>query len=134
MGASSRLQKSSRGACRLKVDQRRYCRGSDGRYGWKEFFDLHTTRCSVCLIPSSTATKRQHRTPSTQDRRKWVTAKTADATEQAIFRDAWGNHQICVVGTVRYKDGNGVARDTAFFRVLDDDGESFVLSPHDAEM
>jgi hypothetical protein len=63
-----------------------------------------------------------------------VTAKTSDATEEAIFRDAWDNHQLCAVGVVRYKDGNGIGRDTGFFRVLDDDGEKFVLSPHDAEM
>ncbi|WP_079535971.1 hypothetical protein [Bradyrhizobium lablabi] len=66
--------------------------------------------------------------------RRSVTAKTSDATDQAIARDAWGNHQLCAVGIVRYKDGNGVARDTGFFRVLDDDGGSFVLSPHDAKM
>lgn len=63
-----------------------------------------------------------------------ATAKTSDATEQAIFRDASGDHQLCAVGMVRYKDVNGVARDTGFFRVLDGDGGAFVLSSHDAEM
>jgi hypothetical protein len=63
-----------------------------------------------------------------------ATAKSSDATDQAIFRDTWDDHQLCAVGVVRYKDGNGVARHTGFFRVLADDGERFVLSPHDAEM
>jgi hypothetical protein len=63
-----------------------------------------------------------------------VTAKTSDATDKAIFGDALGGHQVCAVGLVRYKDGNGVVRDTGFFRVLDDAGERFVVSPHDAEM
>jgi hypothetical protein len=63
-----------------------------------------------------------------------VTAKTRADTDKAIFQEALGDHQLCAVGIVRYKDGNGVARHTGFFRVLADDGEAFVLSPHDAEM
>jgi hypothetical protein len=63
-----------------------------------------------------------------------VTAKMPADTDKAIFQEALDGHQLCAVGVVRYKDGNGVARDTGFFRVLDDDGEAFVLSPHDAEM
>jgi hypothetical protein len=63
-----------------------------------------------------------------------VTAKTPANSDNAIFKDAIGGHQLCAVGVIRYRDGNGVARDTGFFRVLDDQGDSFVLSEHDSEM
>jgi hypothetical protein len=51
-----------------------------------------------------------------------------------IFRESVINHQLCAVGVIRYREGNGVSRDTGFFRVLDDGGSSFVLSEHDFEM
>jgi hypothetical protein len=54
--------------------------------------------------------------------------------EIQIFREAVRDHQVCAVGVIRYKDDNGVARDTGFFRVLDDKRRSFVLSEHDSEM
>jgi hypothetical protein len=63
-----------------------------------------------------------------------VTGKYPAASDKAIFHDAMREHQVCAVGSIRYRDGNGVARDTGFFRVLDDLGENFVLSEHDAEM
>ncbi|MDB5610235.1 MAG: hypothetical protein JWP25_7135 [Bradyrhizobium sp.] len=62
-----------------------------------------------------------------------VTAKTA-VTDAQIFREAMRDHQLCAVGIIRYRDDNGVSRDTGFLRVLDDDGEHFVLSNHDSEM
>jgi hypothetical protein len=54
--------------------------------------------------------------------------------EIQIFREGVNDYQLCAVGVIRYSDGNGVARDTGFFRVLDDEGNSFVLSEHDSEM
>jgi hypothetical protein len=65
-----------------------------------------------------------------------VTARGAPdkELELQIFREAVSDYQLCAVGVIRYKDGNGVARDTGFFRVLDDEGRSFVLSEHDSEM
>jgi hypothetical protein len=51
-----------------------------------------------------------------------------------IFRESVVNHQLCAVGVIRYRDGNGVSRDTGFFRVLDEGRRSFVLSEHDSEM
>jgi hypothetical protein len=52
--------------------------------------------------------------------------------EIQIFREGVSDYQLCAVGVIRYRDGNGVARDTGFFRVLDDEGRNFVLS--DSEM
>jgi len=57
----------------------------------------------------------------------------AVATTQ-IFHGSVVNHQLCAVGVIRYRDGNGVSRDTGFFRVLDEGRRSFVLSEHDSEM
>jgi hypothetical protein len=54
--------------------------------------------------------------------------------ELQIFREATSDHQLCAVGVIRYRDGNGVARDTGFFRVLDDEGVKFIVSEHDSEM
>jgi hypothetical protein len=51
-----------------------------------------------------------------------------------LFRESVINHQLCAVGLIRYADGNGVSRDTGFFRVLDEGRRSFVLSEHDSEM
>jgi hypothetical protein len=64
-----------------------------------------------------------------------VTAKTSSNTDQAIFDAAIGpGFQVCAVGTIRYRDSYGVERDTGFFRVLDDEGASFVVSKYDTEM
>jgi hypothetical protein len=63
-----------------------------------------------------------------------VTAKTSASSDEAIFKSAWPGRQICAVGRLRYRDGNGVSRDTGFFRVLDDEGVNFVVSKHDTEM
>jgi len=51
-----------------------------------------------------------------------------------IFPEGVSDYQLCAVGVIRYRDGNGVSRDTGFFRVLDDEGRSFVLSEYDSEM
>jgi hypothetical protein len=51
-----------------------------------------------------------------------------------IFGESVVNHQVCAVGVIRYRDGNGVSRDTGFFRVLDERRRSFVLSNHDSEL
>jgi hypothetical protein len=36
-----------------------------------------------------------------------------------IFPEGVSDYQLCAVGVIRYRDGNGVSRDTGFFRVLD---------------
>ena len=51
-----------------------------------------------------------------------------------LFRESVIPHQLCAVGVIRYRDGDGVPRYTGFFRVLDDGRRSFVLSEHDSEM
>jgi len=63
-----------------------------------------------------------------------VTAKTPAGTDEAIFKSVWPGFQICAVGILRYRDGNGISRHTGFFRVLDDEGVNFVVSEHDSEM
>jgi hypothetical protein len=35
--------------------------------------------------------------------------------EIQIFREGVSDYQLCAVGVIRYRDGNGVARDTGFF-------------------
>jgi hypothetical protein len=52
--------------------------------------------------------------------------------ELQVFREAVSDYQLCAVGVIRYKDHNGVSRDTGFFRVLDNG--RFVLSESDPEM
>lgn len=65
-----------------------------------------------------------------------VTAMKVPDTEveMQIFREAVSDYQLCAVGVIRYKDGNGVARDTGFFRVLSADGKRFIVSEHDSGM
>jgi hypothetical protein len=63
-----------------------------------------------------------------------VTAKTSSSSDEAISKSAWQGRQICAVGRIRYRDANGISRDTGFFRVLDDEGVNFVVSKHDSEM
>lgn len=63
-----------------------------------------------------------------------VTAKTSFKTDTLVSKSAWPGFQICAVGILRYRDGNGISRHTGFFRVLDDEGLRFVVSEHDSEM
>jgi hypothetical protein len=63
-----------------------------------------------------------------------VTAQTSSSSDEAISKSAWPGRQICAVGRLRYRDANGISRDTGFFRVLDDEGVNFVVSKHDSEM
>jgi hypothetical protein len=62
-----------------------------------------------------------------------VVAKTTVGDEE-ILRDALGDSQLCAVGEIRYRDGNGVVRDTGFFRVWSEVDERFIPSDHDSEM
>jgi hypothetical protein len=62
-----------------------------------------------------------------------VTARTP-FDDNLIAKSAWPGFQTCAVGILRYRDGNGISRHTGFFRVLDEEGESFVVSKHDSEL
>jgi hypothetical protein len=44
-----------------------------------------------------------------------------------LFGDATGTYELCAVGGVRYQDGNGRTRETAFFRT-NNGGEGFTAS------
>ena len=55
-----------------------------------------------------------------------VTAK-APLSEIEMFGDATGTYELCAVGRVRYQDGNGRTRETAFFRT-NNGGEGFTAS------
>jgi hypothetical protein len=44
-----------------------------------------------------------------------------------MFGDATGTYELSAVGGVRYQDGNGRTRETAFFRT-NNGGEGFVPS------
>jgi hypothetical protein len=61
-----------------------------------------------------------------------VPAKAA-YTEQDIAADAMDSIELCVFGAIRYSDGNGVARETGFFRVLDTKSEKFISSKDKGE-
>lgn len=50
-----------------------------------------------------------------------------------IAEDAFEDTELCAVGGIKYRDGNGVLRETAFFRVHAG-ADSFVISPKDVEM
>jgi hypothetical protein len=54
------------------------------------------------------------------------TAK-APISDTEIFGDATGTYELCAVGGVRYQDGNGRTRETAFFRTSNG-GEGFTAS------
>jgi hypothetical protein len=56
-----------------------------------------------------------------------VPAKTA-YTEAEIFADAIDAEEICAFGAIRYRDDNGIMRDTGFFRIYDPKSERFVPS------
>jgi hypothetical protein len=55
-----------------------------------------------------------------------VTAK-APISDIELFGDATGTYELCAVGSVRYQDGNGRTRETAFFRT-NNGGEGFTAS------
>lgn len=61
-----------------------------------------------------------------------VTAKNPDTFDEN-FPIACGNQQLCAAGAVRYTDGNGIARETGFFRVYDNGSKSFVASKNNEE-
>jgi hypothetical protein len=47
-------------------------------------------------------------------------------TEYERYADAAGLHELCAVGEIRYRDGNGIVRETGFFRVYDPISKSFI--------
>jgi hypothetical protein len=53
-------------------------------------------------------------------------------TDAEISVDALGDHELCAVGAVNYRDGNRVSRETGFFRVYHDGTKSFI-APQDSE-
>jgi len=55
-----------------------------------------------------------------------VTAK-GPISDIELFGDATGTYELCAVGGVRYQDGNGRTRETAFFRT-NNGGEGFAPS------
>ena len=59
-----------------------------------------------------------------------VTAKTP-YTDKEKLADAQGIQQLCAVGAIRYVDGNGVVRETGFFRTFDTNSKIFVASKND---
>jgi hypothetical protein len=61
-----------------------------------------------------------------------VTAKNP-FTDNEKFADARGAQQLCAVGAIRYTDGNGIVRETGFFRTFDKSSEAFVASKNDEE-
>jgi len=42
--------------------------------------------------------------------------------------DAWGVHELCALGAIRYRDGNGVNRETGFFRIYNEGSKRFITS------
>jgi hypothetical protein len=57
-----------------------------------------------------------------------VTVKAkASISDIELFGDATGTYELCAVGSVRYQDGNGRTRETAFFRT-NNGGEGFTAS------
>lgn len=61
-----------------------------------------------------------------------ITAENPDTFDEK-FSDACGNQQLCAVGIIRYIDGNGIARETGFFRIYDNGSKSFVASKNNEE-
>jgi hypothetical protein len=54
-----------------------------------------------------------------------VTARKAESDTE-IAADASGEHELCAVGAVNYRDGNRVSRETGFFRIFDQESKCFI--------
>jgi hypothetical protein len=54
--------------------------------------------------------------------------------EAEIAEDAFDDIELCAAGGIKYRDGIGILRETAFFRVHTGIRDSFAISPNDAEM
>jgi hypothetical protein len=61
-----------------------------------------------------------------------ITAENHDTFDEK-FSDACDNQQLCAVGIIRYIDGNGIVRETGFFRIYDNGSKSFVASKNNEE-
>jgi hypothetical protein len=61
-----------------------------------------------------------------------VTAKRP-YTDNELFDDINATNDLCAVGGIRYEDGNGVVRETAFFRVFSETAKRFVPSDSDED-
>lgn len=47
-----------------------------------------------------------------------ITVRTKKPDGEAeLFGYAVGNHELCIVGAIKYRDDNGISRETAFFRI-----------------
>jgi hypothetical protein len=57
-----------------------------------------------------------------------VFAKGAYDVEAAIFEEALGEVETCVIGAIRFADENGTMRETGFLRTYDASSEKFVPS------
>jgi hypothetical protein len=58
-----------------------------------------------------------------------ITAKKP-VSDLDLFGDITDTFELCAVGAVRYRDGNGITRETAFFRIWHE-GEGFKVSKND---
>ena len=61
-----------------------------------------------------------------------VSAKNP-VTDVDIFAEATLARFICVVGCIKYRDGQGVVRETAFFRAYDEKSDTLIVSENPEE-
>jgi hypothetical protein len=54
-------------------------------------------------------------------------------TDVDIFAEATLTRFICVVGCIKYRDGQGVVRETAFFRTYDEKSDTLIVSENSEE-
>jgi hypothetical protein len=91
------------------------------RYGW--------------LPPGLDASPR-HITPvtlSSGQRHVFTVSAKLPFSENDIAESVSGERITCIVGSIKYGDGQGVVRDTGFFRVYDELGETFTNSKNPEE-
>jgi hypothetical protein len=66
-------------------------------------------------------------------RHTFEVAAKAPYTDAEIVADAFDVEEICVFGVIRYRDENGIIRETGFFRVYDPKSEKFIPSKDPGE-
>ena len=86
--------------------------------------------------PGLTATPRDIENPimlAAGERHNFTITAATIYNDTVMFADAVGDHQLCAVGAIRYRDGNGRQRETAFFRIYDEESDSFTTPAKDAD-
>jgi hypothetical protein len=54
-------------------------------------------------------------------------------TDIDIFAESTLAQFICIIGSIKYEDGQGVVRETAFFRTYDESSDSLIVSENPEE-